>query len=180
MSTIPGALLRQGADKETMKTKTTAKRGTRARKPIVCCHVSLYACVSERHDDRYATFIMCTKCAHAVVVDDVRFRRPVDDLWLSTCDVAATPENKGARITILAGPSSDFTALSFACIDECERRQMRALDIFYSEMAPLLLKTESAELLAKLTAKRESLKRSHYSDIAKRFEVARDKIRAAA
>lgn len=123
---------------------------------------------------------MCTECARAALVDDVYFRRPIDKLWLPTRDVTTTPENEGARITVLAGPSSDFAALSLACIDESERRQTLALDAFYFEMEPLLPKTEGAEMLAKLTAKRESLKRSHYADIAKRFEVAREKIRTAA
>ena len=123
---------------------------------------------------------MCAKCAHTAFVDNVYFRRPVDELWLPTCDVTTTPENEGARITVLAGPSSDFAALSLACIDESERRQTLALDALYSEMEPLLPKTENAEMLAKLTAKRESLKRSHYADIAKRFEVAREKVRATA
>ncbi len=159
-----------------MKTKAITKR----KRSVVCHHDRLYACVSERHDDRYATFVMCAKCAHAAFVDNVYFRRPVNDLWLPTRDVAATPENEGARITILAGPSSEFAALSLACIDECERKQTLALDALYSEMEPLLPKTEGAEMLAKLTAKRESLKRSRYAELAKRFEVAREKVRTVA
>lgn len=163
-----------------MKTKTTTKRGIRARKPVACPHDRLYACIAERDDGACGTFIVCTHCAFAIAVNDVVFSPPSlrPAAWLPVRPCEET--DAGARITILAGPGAEYAPLALACIDERERRQTRALDVLYSEMEPLLPKTEGAEMLARLTAKRESLKKSHYSDIAKRFDAVREKVRATA
>jgi hypothetical protein len=175
-STIPGALLRQGRDKEAVKTKAITKR----KRSVVCGHARLYACVSERHDDRYATFVMCSNCGEVNPIDDINWRRLPNPIWSTVSSIEATRSNEGARISILAGPSSDFTTLALVALAESERRQVESLDFWYEHEVPPLLKTHDDELLAKVTAKRESLKRSHYADIAKRFEVAREKVRTAA
>ncbi len=151
----------------------TTKVITKRRRVVVCAHDRLYACVSERNDDRYATFVMCSICGEANPIDGANCRRLPNLIWSTTSNVEAIRANEGARVTILAGPSNDFVALALTVLAEAERRQVESLGFWYEHEAPPLLKTHSDEAMTKVMAKR-----ANYDKIALRFATAREKLEA--
>jgi len=153
-----------------------AKAITKRKRSAVCAHDRLYACVSERHDDRYATFVMCSICGEVNPIDDANCKRLPNEIWSTISNIEATRVNEGARITMLAGPSSDFVAMALVVLAESEQVQVEALDFWYANETPPLLKTHSDEAMAKVMAKRESFKLDNYNKIASRFATAREKL----
>lgn len=157
-----------------------AKAITKRKRSAVCAHDRLYACVSERHDDRYATFVMCSICGEVNPIDDANCKRLPNEIWSTISNIEATRVNEGARITMLAGPSIDFVAMALVVLAESERLQVEALDFWYTNETPPLLKIHSDEAMTKVMAKRESFKRDNYDKITSRFATAREELAAIA
>lgn len=168
-STIPGALLRQGADREAMKTKTNTKRGIRAREPVACPHDRLYACIAERDDGAYGTFIVCSRCAFAIAVNDVVFAPPSlrPAAWMSVRPCEET--DAGARITILAGPGADYAPLALACLDRLEAKRVANEERLHADVEAI----SPANGDAKIVEVRERVRAAGMRAVRERMDRAR-------
>lgn len=121
-----------------MKTKTTTKRGMRAREPVACPHDRLYACIAERDDGAYGTFIVCTRCAFAIAVNDAVFSPPSlrPAAWMPVRSCEET--DAGARITILAGPGAEYAPLALACLDRLEVERVANEERHHADIEAIL------------------------------------------
>lgn len=143
-----------------MKTKTTAKRGIRAREPVACPHDRLYACIAERDDGAYGTFIVCTHCAFAIAVNDTVFSPPSlrPAAWLPVRSCEET--DVGARITILAGPSAEYAPLALACLDRLEAERIANEDKHHADIEAILPSNGDAKIIEVRKRVRETAMRA--------------------
>lgn len=158
-----------------MKTKTITKRGTRTRGVIVCPHDRLYACIAERDDKAYGTFVICSRCAFAIAINDVVFSppslRPAAWLPVGPCDES----DAGARITILAGPGTEYEPLALACLDRLEVERIAHEERYQADIEA----TSPANGDAKIVEIRERVKTNHARTVRERIDRARAGVMAA-
>ena len=152
-----------------MKTRTTTKRGIRAREPAACPHDRLYACIAERDDGACGTFIVCTHCAYAIAVNDAVFSPPSlrPAAWLPVRSCEET--DVGARLTILAGPGAEYAPLALACIDRLEAEHIANEEQHRADIEAILPSNGDA----KIVEVRERVRAAGMRAVRERMDRAR-------
>ena len=152
-----------------MKTRTTTKHEVRAREPAVCPHDRLYACIAERDDGAYGTFVVCTHCAFAIAVNDAVFSppslRPAAWLPVKSCEET----DIGARITILAGPNAEYAPLALACLDRLEAERVANEERHHADIEAILPSNGDAKIIEI----RERVRASSVRMVRERMDRAR-------
>lgn len=139
----------------------------------------MYACIAERDAaDDGATMIVCASCGKANFVDWFLIDHPLGwrALWHEVAPLPDGERSGGARLTILAGPSSDIVALALVCLDNQEPRVVARVERYHDEIDTFCLRVRNDEKLRKT---RDRLRRREVAEIRSRFASTRLKVGAS-
>lgn len=136
----------------------------------------MYACVAERDAAADgAIMVVCAACGMANFVDWFLVNHPLG--WRSIWREVALPPNDersaGARLTILAGPSSNITALALVCLDNQESRVVAQTERVHDEIDAACFMGQTDE---RTRASRTRLRRKDLAEIRAQFDNARAKV----
>ena len=139
----------------------------------------MYACVAERDAAADgAVMVVCTVCGMANFIDWFATNHALGwrNLWREVAQIPNDERNAGARLTILAGPSSDIAALALVCLDNQEPRVIAQTERVHDEIDATCLHVRNDEQTRTTRARR---RRKDLAEIRAQFENARSKVGAS-